>query len=44
MTSACIPFRLDAAARGARLREFNARAEIRWFGFGGRFAFVAAGA
>ncbi len=37
MTSTLIPFRLDAAAREASLREFNARAEILWFGFRGRF-------
>lgn len=30
-------FRLDAAARETSLREFNARAEILWFGFRGRF-------
>lgn len=37
MAAAAIPFRLDAAARDARLREFHQRAEIRWFGFLGRF-------
>ena len=37
MTPVCVPFRLDAAARGDALREFNARAEILWFGFRGRF-------
>lgn len=36
MTSTLIPFRLDPAAREARLGEFNARAEILWFGFRGR--------
>jgi acyl-coenzyme A thioesterase PaaI-like protein len=37
MTSVLVPFRLDAAAREASLREFNARAEILWFGMHGRF-------
>lgn len=37
MAANVVPFRLDAAARAAHLREFNARAEIAWFGFDGRF-------
>ena len=37
MTTASIPFRLDAAALESRLHEFNARAEVRWFGLRGRF-------
>ena len=37
MPTPAVPFRLDAAARAAQLRQFNARAEIAWFGFAGDF-------
>lgn len=37
MAASTVPFRLDDAAREARLREFNQRAEILWFGFHGAF-------
>ena len=37
MAASTVPFRLDDAAREARLREFNQRAEILWFGFRGAF-------
>ena len=37
MQTPALPFRLPAAARDAQLRQFNARAEVRWFGFEGEF-------
>ena len=37
MPTLATPFRLDAGARAEHLQEFNARAEIAWFGFAGRF-------
>jgi len=37
METRWIPFRLPAEARVDRLREFNSREEIRWFGFEGSF-------
>ncbi len=37
MTLHAVPFRLDQAVRSAKAARFNERAEVRWFGFAGRF-------
>lgn len=37
MSSPWVPIRLAPERRVARLKEFNARAEIHWFGFNGSF-------
>lgn len=37
MSSPALPFRLDADALARQLHQFNARSEVRWFGFEGRF-------
>jgi acyl-coenzyme A thioesterase PaaI-like protein len=38
MPHATLPFRLDARRRAAQLQQFQARAEIAWFGFVADFA------
>lgn len=38
MTTAALPFRLDAPIRAQKALRFNQRAEVRWFGFHGGFA------
>jgi len=37
MQGPAVPFRLDANRRAQQLEQFNARAEILWFGFRGAF-------